>query len=59
MTEDAECVLGFGGLICDGVDPGEVIADCEAYKFKRLNLLKWVTMEMNRWVCLILLGISP
>ena len=47
-----EYEAGFGGQLCYVVHPGKFMAGGEAYKFKRLNVLQWMTRERDQWVSL-------
>ena len=56
LMEDAQSVAGFGGQLCYMVGIEEFMANGETKKFRRLNLFQWLTMEMDRWDCLMILS---
>ena len=49
-VKDAQLTTGFVDQLYNVICATEVMAQGEAKTFKRLNLFKWITMEIDRWV---------
>ena len=45
--EDVQFAASFSSHLCYAIGPGKIMADGEAYKFKRMNLLQRMTKEIG------------